>query len=123
MLLKASIGHILVISPVIWSGKASWYGKQFYGKLTASGKRYNMYQLTAAHRFIPLGSYVRVTNLRNKRSIIVLVNDRGPWVRGRALDLSYEAARRIDMTGVENVEYHVVAYPAVHYTNSSRHAL
>jgi rare lipoprotein A len=103
------------------TGKASWYGKQFHRKLTASGKRYNMNALTAAHRFIPLGSYVRVTNLRNKRSIIVLVNDRGPWIKGRALDLSYAAARRIDMTGVEYVEYHVVAYPTVHYTNPSRH--
>jgi rare lipoprotein A len=119
--MKASIGHHTVLTIYPQKGRASWYGKQFHGKLTASGKRYNMYSLTAAHRFIPLGSYVRVTNLRNKRSIVVLVDDRGPWIKGRTLDLSYEAARRIDMTGVENVEYHVVAYPTVHYTNSSRH--
>jgi rare lipoprotein A len=105
------------------TGKASWYGKQFHGKLTASGKRYNMYGLTAAHRTLPLGSYIRVTNLRNGRSIVVLVTDRGPWIKGRALDLSYEAARRINMTGVDYVEYHVVAYPTVHHPHSIGDAL
>ena len=89
----------------------------------ANGKRYDMYELTAANRKLPFGSYIMVTNLRTGRSITVLITDRGPWVKGRALDLSYAAARRIDMIGVENVEYYVVSYPSVHHINSSRNAL
>ena len=76
-------------------GTASWYGGDFMGKLTASGEPYNMYDLTAAHPTLPLGSLVRVTNLRNGHSVVVRVNDRGPVVEGRIIDLSYSAARAL----------------------------
>ena len=74
-------------------GTASWYGSYFDGKPTASGEPFNMYDLTAAHPTLPLGSWVRVTNLRNGRAVVVRVNDRGPIVPGRIIDLSYTAAR------------------------------
>lgn len=73
-------------------GVASWYGKLFQGKETASGERYNMNALTCAHRTLPLGSLVRVTNLRNDKSVVVRVNDRGPVPENRVIDLSYAAA-------------------------------
>ena len=78
-------------------GIASWYGKDFHGNPTASGEIYDMYQLTAAHRTLPLGTYVMVTNLENNRSAEVKVNDRGPFVKGRIIDLSYTGARSLDM--------------------------
>jgi rare lipoprotein A len=74
-------------------GRASWYGKFFQGKETASGEDYNMNAMTCAHRTLPLGSLVKVTNLRNHRSVILRVNDRGPVPRTRIIDLSYAAAR------------------------------
>jgi rare lipoprotein A len=74
-------------------GTASWYGEYFEGKPTASGEEYEMYDMTAAHPTLPLGSYVRVTNLRNGRAVVVKVNDRGPIVEGRIIDLSYGAAQ------------------------------
>lgn len=73
-------------------GYASWYGPKFHGRLTANGERFNQYALTAAHKTIPLGSYVRVTNLENGRTLVLLINDRGPFVRGRIIDLSKRAA-------------------------------
>src|SRR5579863_1541478 len=73
-------------------GTASWYGEYFVGKPTASGEDFDMYDMTAAHPTLPLGSYVRVTNLRNGRVVVVKVNDRGPVVPGRIIDLSYGAA-------------------------------
>src|ERR1700726_4826931 len=73
-------------------GTASWYGEYFVGKPTASGEPYDMYDMTAASLTIPLGTYVKVTNLRNGRAIVVRVNDRGPVVPGRIIDLSYGAA-------------------------------
>jgi rare lipoprotein A len=78
-------------------GIASWYGPKFQGRLTSSGERYNMYAMTAAHRTLPIPSYVRVTNLRNGRSVIVRVNDRGPFVANRIIDLSYAAAKKLDI--------------------------
>ncbi len=78
-------------------GVASWYGEDFHGKRTVSGEIYNMYDLTAAHRTLPLGSRVRVTNLGNGNKVVVRINDRGPFKKGRIIDLSYEAARRLDM--------------------------
>jgi rare lipoprotein A len=78
-------------------GIASWYGKDFHGNPTASGEIYDMYQLTAAHRTLPLGTYVMVTNLENNRSAEVKINDRGPFVKGRIIDLSYAGARGLDM--------------------------
>jgi rare lipoprotein A len=80
-------------------GKASWYGKYFDGKPTASGEPYDMYELTAAHRTLPLGSWVKVTNLRNRRWVLVRINDRGPVPLERIIDLSYSAARILRMSG------------------------
>jgi rare lipoprotein A len=81
------------------TGLASYYGKKFHGRRTASGERYNMNALTAAHRSLKFGSRVKVTNLKTKRSVVVRVNDRGPFVRGRIIDLSWAAAKRIGMIG------------------------
>jgi len=80
-------------------GVASWYGKYFDGKPTASGEPYDMYELTAAHRTLPLGSWVKVTNLRNRRWVLVRINDRGPVPLERMIDLSYSAARILQMSG------------------------
>ncbi|MDC0336545.1 septal ring lytic transglycosylase RlpA family protein [Pseudodesulfovibrio sp.] len=76
-------------------GKASWYGKDFHGKKTANGYIYNMYGVSAAHKTLPLGTQVRVTNLENNRSVVLTINDRGPFVHGRILDLSYGAAKAL----------------------------
>ncbi len=78
-------------------GTASWYGEKFHGRRTSSGETYNMYAMTAAHRTLPLPTYVRVTNLENGRSIVVKVNDRGPFHDNRLIDLSYVAAAKLDM--------------------------
>ena len=78
-------------------GSASWYGEAFQGRLTASGKVYDQYQLTAAHRVLALGSRVRVINAMNGRQVDVLINDRGPYIDGRIIDLSYAAAEKLDM--------------------------
>lgn len=80
-------------------GTASWYGRYFHGKPTASGEPFNMYQFTAAHRHLPLGTLVRVTNLQNGESVVVRVNDRGPMPKSRIIDLSYGAARMIGLSG------------------------
>jgi len=79
-------------------GRGSWYGKKFNGRLTASGERYNMYDYTAAHRTLPFNTMVKVTNLHNGRSVIVRVNDRGPYAKGRIMDLSYLAAKKLGYT-------------------------
>ena len=78
-------------------GVASWYGKKFHGNLTSNRETYDMYEMTAAHKTLPLPTYVRVRNLRNDKSIIVRVNDRGPFVHNRIIDLSYSAALKLDM--------------------------
>lgn len=78
-------------------GQASWYGSDFQGSPTASGEPFDMNALTAAHRTLPLGSYARVKNLDNGRSVVVRINDRGPHARRRTIDLSYAAAREIAM--------------------------
>ena len=80
-------------------GVASWYGKKFHGNLTSNRETYDMYQMTAAHKTLPLPSYVHVRNLSNDRSIVVRVNDRGPFVHNRIIDLSYSAAMKLDMIG------------------------
>jgi rare lipoprotein A len=87
-------------------GVASWYGKKFHGRKTANGETYDVYAMTAAHRTLPLPSYARVTNLRNGRSVIVRVNDRGPFKSTRLIDLSYAAAYRLGIvsTGTGIVE-------------------
>ena len=78
-------------------GVASWYGKKFHGRLTSNREPYDMYQMTAAHKSLPLPTYVRVRNLKNNKSVIVRVNDRGPFVHNRIIDLSYAAAMKLDM--------------------------
>jgi len=78
-------------------GKASWYGPGFYGRKTASGQRFNKHQLTCAHRRLPFGTRLHVTNLMNGKSVEVVVNDRGPFVKGRVIDLSYAAAKEIGL--------------------------
>ena len=80
-------------------GLASWYGRKFHGRRTASGEIYDMYAMTAAHRTLPLPSYARVSNPANGRSIIVRVNDRGPFIKGRVIDLSYTAALKLGALG------------------------
>jgi rare lipoprotein A len=79
------------------TGRASWYGTPFHGRKTASGERYNMHALTAAHKTLPLDSYVRVTNTTNNKSVVVKINDRGPYTRGRVIDVSYAAARMLGL--------------------------
>lgn len=78
-------------------GRASWYGRRFAGRRTASGERYDMNALTAAHKTLPLASYVRVTNMSNQKVVIVKINDRGPYVRGRVIDLSFAAAKMLGL--------------------------
>ena len=93
------------------TGKASWYGLKFQGHATATGERYDMNDLTCAHRSAPLGSWLRVTNLRNQRSVLVRVNDRGPMVDDRIVDLSYAAARAVGLTGIGRVRLEVASAP------------
>lgn len=78
-------------------GRASWYGRAFHGRKTASGERFNMKALTAAHRTLPLGSYVRVSVPNTSKSVVVKINDRGPYARGRVIDLSYAAAKMLGL--------------------------
>ena len=89
-------------------GVASWYGHPHHGRKTASGERYNMYGLTAAHRHIKLGTKVRVTNLHNKKSVIVKINDRGPFVKGRVIDLSLGAKQQLAMDGTAKVKIEIL---------------
>ena len=91
-------------------GVASWYGKKFHGRLTSNGETYDMYAMTAAHKTLPLPAYAEVTNLENGKRVTVRINDRGPFVKDRIIDLSYAAATRIDMTdkGTALVEVRVI---------------
>lgn len=90
----------------IETGKASWYGEDFHGRPTSSGEIYDMYKKTAAHKTLPLGTYVKVINLENNESTIVRINDRGPFVKDRIIDLSYGAAKEIhmDVAGLADVQ-------------------
>jgi rare lipoprotein A len=90
--------------PMTETGLASWYGKPFHGRRTASGERYNMNAMTAAHKTMPLPSYALVRNPANGREVVVKVNDRGPFVKGRVIDLSRAAARKLRIAGVAPVE-------------------
>lgn len=82
----------------------SWYGPEFHGKKTASGQTYDMYAMTAAHKSLPLLSYARVTNLKNHRSVVVRINDRGSFHGKRSMDLSYAAAKQLGISGLGSVE-------------------
>ena len=88
----------------IQSGGASWYGQGFHGKRTASGERFNTHALTAAHRSLPFGSRIQVTNTRTGRSVVVRINDRGPYAHGRVIDLSKGAAQAVGISGVGKVK-------------------
>jgi rare lipoprotein A len=90
--------------PLVQTGLASWYGKPFHGRPTASGEVYDMHAMTAAHKTMPLPSYARVRNPANGREVIVRVNDRGPFKWGRVIDLSFAAAKRLRIAGVATVE-------------------
>jgi len=92
------------------TGMASWYGEEFHGKLTSNKEIYNMYAMTAAHKTLPFGTYVKVTNLTNGRSVVVRINDRGPFLKGRIIDLSFTAANKLGMseTGVAPVKITVL---------------
>jgi len=96
-------------------GTASWYGEQFQGKQTASGEPFDMSDFTAAHPSLPLGSYVKVTNLRNGKAVVVRINDRGPVVDGRIIDVSYNAARALGFTerGVQKVRLDLYRPPTL----------
>lgn len=108
----------------VWECVSTWYGEPFDGQPTASGEVYDMYAQTAAHPTLPLGSVVRVTNTRTRRSTIVRINDRGPYVDGRDLDVSYEVARRLgfDQRGLALVRVELLEVPqrpasAIHADN------
>jgi rare lipoprotein A len=92
------------IKQLFETGQASWYGLKFQGRKTATGETYDMNALTCAHRSLPLGSWLRVTNLRNRMSVLVRVNDRGPMVGNRIIDLSYAAARAVGLAGTGKVK-------------------
>ena len=96
-------------------GKASWYGRLFQHKQTASGEPFDMYQFTAAHRTLPLGSWVKVTDLKNDRSVIVRINDRGPVPENRIIDLSFGAAKMLGMTenGIHPVRVELIDTPTL----------
>ncbi len=89
-------------------GLASWYGHPYHGRHTASGEIYNMYDITAAHRTLPFGTEVRVHNLKNGEDVTVRINDRGPFVEGRIIDLSYTAAQAIHMPGLAPVRLEIL---------------
>ena len=89
-------------------GLASWYGHPYHGRATTSGEIYNMYDFTAAHRTLPFGARVRVHNLENGRTVDVRINDRGPFVAGRIIDLSYSAAQAIGMPGLARVQLQIL---------------
>ena len=99
-----------IANQAIYSGQASWYGPGFDGRRTANGEVYNSNLLTAAHRSLPFGTKVRVTNMNNGRSVVVRINDRGPFSKGRIIDLSAGAARTINMidSGVAPVKVEVL---------------
>ena len=96
----------------VMNGVSSFYAEDFHGKLTANGEVYDMYGLTAAHKTLPLNTVCRVTNLTNKKSLILRINDRGPYIKGRILDCSYGAAKKLDFInqGTTNVKIEVMEW-------------
>lgn len=106
------------------TGIASWYGMKFHGHKTSNGEVYDMYRMSAAHKTLPLPSYVRVTNLNNQKSAIVRVNDRGPFHQDRLIDLSYAAAHKIGMLqhGTAPVQIELLRSPAMQHTHTATEA-
>ena len=104
-------------------GTASWYGNKFHGKRTADGEIYNMYAMTAAHKTLPFNTYVKVTNLNNHREAVVRINDRGPFVGDRIIDLSYAAAKKLGMigTGTAPVKIVVLSSNQVHSSQNGQY--
>jgi len=98
------------IVPFKEKGYASWYGKKYHGNKTSTGEIYDMYSMTGAHKILPLPSYVKVTNLKNKKWVIIRLNDRGPFLKDRIIDLSYAAAHKLDIIekGSELVEVELI---------------
>ncbi|ABB44359.1 Rare lipoprotein A [Sulfurimonas denitrificans DSM 1251] len=96
----------------VFDGFASWYGPDFHGKLTSNGETYNMYDMTAAHKTLPMNTIVKVTNQRNNKSVVVRINDRGPFIERRIIDLSNTAAKKIDMlnAGTAPVKVEVLGF-------------
>ncbi len=96
----------------VFYGKASWYGPNFHGKLTSNGEKYNMHSMTAAHKTLPMNTIVRATNQANGRSVIVRINDRGPFVESRIIDLSKQAAKELDMikTGTTDIKLEILGF-------------
>lgn len=99
-------------------GLASWYGKQFHGRKTSNGETYDMYGVSAAHKTLPLGTMVHVTNLENGKTLTLRINDRGPFVRGRIIDLSYGAAKKLGVVGPGTARVEVVAVAVEHQAGS-----
>ncbi len=99
-------------SQKVFTGVSSYYGKDFHGKLTANGEIFDMYGITAAHKTMPLNTIARVINLANNKSLILRINDRGPYVAGRILDCSYGAAKKLDFlsTGTTDVKIEVIEW-------------
>jgi rare lipoprotein A len=95
------------VNGAVQTGHASWYASKFQGRRTASGEHYDGAALTAAHRTLPLGSYVRVTSLATSKSIVVRINDRGPFVKGRIIDLSYAAASSLGLTRAPSMQVQI----------------
>ncbi len=117
-------GFIPRIARYIKKGIASWYGPGFHGRKTANGEIFDMYELTAAHKTLPIPSYAQVTNLKNNKSVVVRINDRGPYIGNRVLDLSYAAAKKIGIQGVGKVEIQAItplqALPHIQKTAESQ---
>ena len=122
-LLTAGILAILVMTPLVTSAKtvgdtqvgiASYYGGKFHGRKTANGERFDMNALTAAHKTLPLGTKVRVTHVKTGKSVVVRINDRGPYVKGRVIDLSRRAARELGMIqkGLAKVRVEIISRPS-----------
>ena len=105
----------------IQTGKASWYGRKFHGRKTSNGETYNMYDMTAAHKTLPMNTWVSVHNLENNRKIVVRINDRGPFVYGRIIDLSYTGAKRLGIVGPGTARVRVTALGrATSYSKTTR---
>jgi len=112
LLISCSSRPPVVTAPVYEAvGQASYYGRKFHGRRTASGERYDMYAMTAAHPALKFGIRVEVTNLKNGRQVQVRINDRGPFIKGRIIDLSYAAAQQIGMLPQGVVKVRVRALP------------
>jgi len=114
-------GHIYYPLPCaegfVEEGFASWYGGEFHGRPTASGELYNMHAITAAHRTLPMNTYVKVVNLENGREVAVRIIDRGPFVKNRIIDLSYGAGKKLDMIGSGTAKVRIEALGEVHVSS------